>query len=248
VNSATELMKIIKRCLKPVQIKIAMLIGRCVLLATNDTKGIQTIKAQVMAGEVMEDVERFQNYGMTSHVPSNSEGVILFPLGNREHGICVALDNRNVRLKQLEQGEVALYTDEGDTIILKRGNKIEINGGEEVSVNTKTAKVNATLKAEVTTADAVVTASTKADITAPIINLTGIVNVIGALNVGGTGGAPTTIDMKGQINLEGSMDATAEISDANGSMQEMRDTFNSHTHNENNNLNGPTQGPNTQMT
>lgn len=190
--NSNELMRIIKRCTQPLSNRIAMLIGRCVLLATNDAQGIQKINSQVLAGEILEDIERFQNYGMTSNPPSNSEGVILFPLGNREHGICVSVDNRQFRLKSLAQGEVAIYTDEGDKIHFKRGNIIEV-------------------------------ATETANITATNVNLTG------------------------DLSVTGNIVATGNVSDATSSMQDMRDTYNTHTHNENNVPGGPTNAPNESM-
>lgn len=172
-----DILKIIKRCLKPVQTRIAMLVGRCVLLATNDAQGMQRVNLGVMAGETLEDIERFQNYGMTSHCPDGSEGVAVFPLGNREHGICVVMDNRQFRLKNLAKGEVALYTDEGDNITLKRGNNIEINAANSVTVNTSEANVNASTSATVTTA--------LATIDSPTTEVTGNMNIGGNLVVTG---------------------------------------------------------------
>jgi phage baseplate assembly protein V len=237
--NSNELMRIIKRYTQPMANRIAMLIGRCVLLATNDAQGIQKINGQVLAGEILDDIERFQNYGMTSVAPDNSEGVILFPLGNREHGICVSIDNRQFRLKNLAKGEVAIYTDEGDKIHFKRGNIIEVVGGSQVKVETAEAIVEAE--------NATVNAATQADITAPIINLTGVVNVAGSLNVAGAGGAPTTMNMTGNISHTGDLATSGNVSDGTGSMQEIRDIYNTHTHNENNNPGGPTNAPNESM-
>lgn len=172
-----QLMQIIKRAIKPLQNKVMMLVGRCVLLATNDTEGVQKIKASVMAGEIMENVERFQNYGLSSNVPSGAEGVIVFPLGNREHGICIALENRKFRLKDLKEGEVALYTDEGDTIIFKRGGKIEVNASSQVDVNSPVSNINS-----------------------PITNVSGNMNVGGDLIV--TGDA-TAENINANLNVNG---------------------------------------------
>ncbi len=255
---ANDIMNMIKRCVRPLQNKIAMLVGRCVLAATNDSEGIQKIKMSVLAGEVMENIERMQNYGMTSHVPDGGEGLVVFPFGNREHGICVAMDNRNFRIKNLEKGEVAIYTDEGDQIILKRGNNIEvicgnkvtINAENELAVNTKkitenaTTEITRTTQADKTTAAThEVTASATSTITAPVIQLNGLVQIAGGLAVGGAAGAPTTATFTGGISTTqtiasgADVTATGEVSDSTRSMSADRTIYNSHTHVSNGNGN-----------
>lgn len=254
-----ELTEVIKRMVKPLKTRITQLVSRSGVLSTDDSKGIQEGKHQLLADEVADQIERFQNYGMTSHPPANSEAVVVFPLGNRDHGIAVVVDNRAFRLKGLEQGEVALYTDEGDSIILKRGNKIEINAVEKVTVNTKEAEVNcekstvnATVESNVNTVTAKITATALAEMTAPAINLKGNVLIAGALGVVGAGGSgPTTMTMEGTVNLTGNMNATSDIvssggnvSDSTRSMAADRTIYNTHTHNENDSAPNPTGVPN----
>jgi len=265
--NANDLIRLIQRVTKPIKTSVMMMIGRCVLLATTDDTGIQSLKVSVMAGEKMEDIERFQNYGLTSHVPDNSEGVMVFPMGNREHGICIVLDNRKFRLKSLAKGEVALYTDEGDSIHMKRGNKIEINAVNEVKITTKKAiidceesEVNASVKATITAPVATIIAATKVDITTPICNVSGNLNVGGVtttvgLIVGGVGNAGATI--KGDVTIEnGELDvqnggitaltdivSQAEVEDSNGTLDAFRQTYNGHTHEENGDGGGTTDAP-----
>lgn len=210
-----DLMRFFSRAIKPIKNRIMMLVGRCVLLATTDSEGIQKIKAQVLAGETMEDIERFQNYGMTSNVPDGGEGVIVFPFGNREHGICVVLDNRKFRLKGLAKGEVALFTDEGDTIHMKRGNKIEINAQSQVDVNTTNATVNA---------------SGSTTINSPNTTATGNMNVDGNLVVGGNAtvtGNTTSANVIGTTAVSAPAIAAATSMTVAG--QQLND-YENHTH------------------
>jgi phage gp45-like len=46
--------------------------------------------------------------------------------GDRNNGVVVAVGDRKFRLKGLQGGEVAMYTDEGDIIIMKRGHNIKV--------------------------------------------------------------------------------------------------------------------------
>ena len=118
-----------------------MLIARGVVEAAKDDKGMQLIKASILAGEDRDNVERFQQYGFTSVPLEGSEVIIVCPQGNREHMIAIAADDRRYRLKGMENGEVALYTDEGDKIHIKRGGAIEVVAATEVHVKSPLVKL-----------------------------------------------------------------------------------------------------------
>lgn len=102
------------------------LAARCVLRLASDGARMQTAQVGLLADETADGVERFQNYGFTSVPQPGAEGVCLFIGGDRGHGVIIAMDDRRYRLTGLQGGEVALYTDEGDSIVLKRGNEIHI--------------------------------------------------------------------------------------------------------------------------
>ncbi len=101
--------------------------------------------------ETFTNREYFQHYGFTSRPLNGAEG-ILIKEGNNV--ILIASDDRRYRL-QIEDGEVALYSDEGDKIHLKRNKEIHITTGgklvvdatNEVTINTGTANVNCSGKA-----------------------------------------------------------------------------------------------------
>jgi len=124
--SKEAIVRMIENALRPIVQRVLMIVARGVLEAIKDGQGIQLAKATFLKGETREDLERVQNYGMTSNPPDGSEVVGLFVGGNREHGFIIGCDNRTFRLKALAKGEVALYTDEGDKIHFKRGGLIQI--------------------------------------------------------------------------------------------------------------------------
>lgn len=133
--------------------RIRLVVGRCVLDALDDTQEFQELKISILSDEIKEQVERFQNYGFTGNPKAGAEGVVMFPGGNRDHPIVICVDDRRFRLVGLEDGEVAMYTDEGDKIHFKRGNVIEITAAEDVNIITKnctltideTCRINAAL-------------------------------------------------------------------------------------------------------
>lgn len=144
-------MRGLQRALAPVTRAMQLSIARAVLLLVNDASKLQGLQVSLLADEVRDDVERFQNYGFTAHPHPGAEAVAVAAGGNRDHVLVVAVDDRRYRLRGLAQGEVAIYTDEGDKIVLKRGGVIEV------------------------------TAATKLRIVAPLVEMTGDVTVAGTL-------------------------------------------------------------------
>lgn len=124
------------RLLDPLKRRVANMLARGVVALVNDDSKIQTMQATFLANETRDGIEHFQAYGLTANPHPGAEAIALFLNGARDNPIIICVDDKRYRLKGLETGEVALYTDEGDSIILKRGNNIEIN--------TQTLTVNAT--------------------------------------------------------------------------------------------------------
>jgi phage baseplate assembly protein V len=126
----------LERLLGPLQRRIMLMVGRAVLAAVNDGTKLQGLQINLLADETRDDVERFQNYGYTSHPHPGAEAIALSITGTRDHVVVIAVDDRRYRLKGLQEGEVAMYSDEGDTIVLKRGRVIEVTAGTKVVFNT----------------------------------------------------------------------------------------------------------------
>ncbi len=123
---------------------------RAVLGAVKSGSGIQTAAANGLADEDLRDMELFQHYGFTSRPHPSTEAVVI-PLGGKtSHGIIVATEHYQYRLKALETGEVALYTDEDSKIVLKRGRIIEVDC-DAFKLNCKTFAVSATESSQFTT-------------------------------------------------------------------------------------------------
>jgi hypothetical protein len=58
--------------------------------------------------------------------PPGAEAIVLAPGGARDGAFVIACGDRRYRLQGLAEGEVALFSDEGDALIFRRGNKVEI--------------------------------------------------------------------------------------------------------------------------
>lgn len=123
--------------------KVRLMVGRAILAAIGDAGPIQTAQAKLLADETHDDMERVQEYGFTSVPLPGAEGVVVFVGGNRDHGLIIATDDRRYRLKGLQGGEVALYTDEDKAaadhrIVFKRGKEIHLVAGASSIVMTPT--------------------------------------------------------------------------------------------------------------
>lgn len=161
--------------------RIRMLAARAVLRLVDDAQGIQHVQLEVLKSEVRGKLEHFQNYGFTSHPKSGAEAAVIFLSGNRAHGLVLAIDDRRYRLHPLEAGEVALYTDEGDKIHFKRGQKIDVISGGEVLVSGATlvrVESGAAIELEAPsvsiTADAIALAGAdEVTIDAPLVSIQG---------------------------------------------------------------------------
>lgn len=159
---------------------------RGVLTLVKAAGAVQLVQGEGLAGEPLQDCELFQHYGYTSNLPPGTMGIVLPIGGKTAHGIIVATEHGSYRLKNLESGEVAIYTDEGDSIILKRGRLIE--------ATTLTFRLNAEVME--------VNASTKIDFNTPMVTCSEQATVLHRLtgnggltidNASGTGGASSFV-------------------------------------------------------
>lgn len=99
----------LRRLIAPLQRRVALMLGRCVLTAIDDAAKVQRVQLTALRDEVHGDVERFQDYGFTSVPLPGAEAVAVFVAGNRGHGIVVVADDRRYRKTGLAPGEVAVY-------------------------------------------------------------------------------------------------------------------------------------------
>lgn len=148
----------IKRLVDPIITRVRNVASRGVIKLVNDKTKIQQMQASLLAGELKDGIENYQNYGFSSVPLKGMEVLVVFCGGDRSNGVVVASGDRTYRLKELQPGEVAIYTDEGDYIKLARNRKIQVNtlhlevtAAEDVSYTTKTMNINASNSVNITT-------------------------------------------------------------------------------------------------
>ena len=132
----------VQKMIDPIRRRVRLLFTRSVVVTVNDAEGRQLLQVTGLPGEVLDGIERFQNYGFTSVPLEGAEAILGFVGGARSHGIASAVDDRRHRKKGMQRGEVAVYTDEGDSIHFKRGRIIKVTSGVEVDVEAPNIKLS----------------------------------------------------------------------------------------------------------
>lgn len=128
---------------------IRLLASRAVVALTDDAGGLQRAQVQLLADEVLDRVERFQQYGVTSVPLKGAEGIVLALGGARDHAVLIAVDDRRYRPRDLAPGESALYDDLGQMVHLTRDG-IVIRGAGKPVIITDTTKLRVEADIEAT--------------------------------------------------------------------------------------------------
>lgn len=136
----------LNKLLDPLSRKVRLMITRCVLSAINDQSGIQIVQIKTLASRTGDGAERFQNYAFTSVPLPGAEGILAAVMGNFDHGVVIAMDDRRYRVKGLQPGEAAMYTHKDKEahkhrIIFKNDGSIEVLAKNITVKATETARI-----------------------------------------------------------------------------------------------------------
>jgi len=102
------------------------MLARGTVVLVDALKKMQSLQMRLTAGELKDNAEHFEPYGYTSNPLAGAEVLTAFIGGDRSHAVVLVASDRRYRIQELKPGEVAIYTDEGDKIHLKRGRIIDI--------------------------------------------------------------------------------------------------------------------------
>ncbi|WP_312773022.1 phage baseplate assembly protein V [Atlantibacter hermannii] len=120
------------RALQNIQRQVFGLIGRAVIKSISAASKCQMVDVELLGGQPKSGIEHLEPYGFTAHAVPGSEGVVLFPDGDRSHGVVIVVADRRYRLKGLAVGEVALYDDLGQKVHLTRNGIIVDGAGKMI--------------------------------------------------------------------------------------------------------------------
>ena len=107
---------------EPLAKRIALMVGRCAILASKYKDGELLADIELVAGEKRRGVEFLQQFGFSSRPKGDVEGVALFVGGSRDNGVVIATRGE---CPDLEEGEVRVHSPFGTSMTLKKDGSIE---------------------------------------------------------------------------------------------------------------------------
>lgn len=131
-----------RRMLAPLSLKIKLLVSRGVVELVNDSLKCQGLQVSLLADESQDDIERFEDYGMTSHPFVGAEVLFISVGGVRSHGVVARVLDRRYRPTDMGEGDVCLYTDKGERVYID-------STGDVVNLGAKAAADFVALAADV---------------------------------------------------------------------------------------------------
>ncbi len=120
----------IKRPLQILRRQNSQFARRALVKLTRDDAGLQKMQVEVLAGEVA-NLLRVQEYGFTARPHKEAQAVVLALGGRSNNYVVIKCDDRRYRLSGLAEGEVALYDDQGQKVVLYR-DRIEVEAPKVV--------------------------------------------------------------------------------------------------------------------
>lgn len=121
----------IKKIIAPIQRRVVNMIARgTTSKATDEAKGLQRLQITLSAQEVLDGIERMQEYGFASRPLTGAETLAVFLGGDRSHGLVIATDDRRYRPKDLIEGETGLYNSAGNRFRMKPNGNAELTAGK----------------------------------------------------------------------------------------------------------------------
>ena len=102
--------RVVERLIAPLRRRVLLMVGRAVVRLINDAPATQLVQVEALNGEILDDVERVQQYGISSCPPLGARAVLLSVGGMRQHPVVIAVEAPEYRPVSSRPGEVMLYT------------------------------------------------------------------------------------------------------------------------------------------
>lgn len=103
------------------------------IAATRDDAPVQLAQVRLSNLETHDRLPNLAHYGLASRPLPGAEAVVLTVSAERSGGIVIATSDQRYHFALVE-GEVAMHTDEGDSVHLRRGRVIAVTAGTRVQV------------------------------------------------------------------------------------------------------------------
>ena len=120
---------------------------RSEFVKTDDSAGEQALNLYGLDGEVLKTVYRPQSYGLTSHAPVGSHGVLVSFGGERNQSFLMGGELPDKRPLNANEGDVKLYDQTGNVVFMGQKNGISISTASGNAI-VKTKSGTITLQAD----------------------------------------------------------------------------------------------------
>jgi phage gp45-like len=110
------------------------LVARAVIRLVSAAGATQQLQAELSAGEVKNDLDLLEGYGLTAQPLPGAIAVCLFVGGERENGAAILAHDQAKRPRTLAPGDVALYTDQDDPAAAAADAQHRLHFGRDRSV------------------------------------------------------------------------------------------------------------------
>lgn len=196
----------LRRLLRPLEERIKGLVARGTVHKVGDGGLAQVVQVELLRGELLDGVEVWWPYGLTAHplVGPDVEALVVFVGADRSHAVCLGVMDRRHRPK-LPEGASALHDHTGQFV------RVDPDGDVHVSAHQRHL---------VTAPQTEVSGNHQVGVNA---------QVGGSLQVGGSATVGGQVQAAG-LTTEGDVAAGGSLSDATGTMAQIRQIYNSHTH------------------
>jgi phage baseplate assembly protein V len=125
-----------------VERKLRNLARRSVLTRTVTRKNVRYLQLQTAKDFTIADVEQCEQYGFCSHALNDAEPIVLSVGGNSGRALVLLVNDRRHRI-EITEGQVAMYTANGDKVHLDNAGVIHLKSTTKVLLETPLAEFSA---------------------------------------------------------------------------------------------------------
>lgn len=109
--------------------------GRITATTALAGKGLRRAQVRFDDAETRDETPLLGQYGFSSRPLPGADAILVFVAGNRAKGIVIATNDARYQI-ELAPGELAIHTDEGDFIHMRRGGIIGVKAATELAIDT----------------------------------------------------------------------------------------------------------------
>jgi phage baseplate assembly protein V len=131
----------IDRRVAPIKRRGLLAVQRAVVSGVSEALKMRGLQIKLLDGEDDDGVEHFEPYGLTARPSNGAEAIVLSVGGSTAHPVAVVVSDRGgERPTDLLDGEVALYSKHGQSVILRTDGSISLvpKAGETVNHGSET--------------------------------------------------------------------------------------------------------------